>query len=57
MAFTYQESVNKGMPLPCTRYEWITLINSRKVRDICKQIAELDENDPEYNEKKQALKK
>ncbi|MBO4593564.1 MAG: hypothetical protein J5678_05170, partial [Bacteroidaceae bacterium] len=57
MAFTYQESVNKGMPLPCTRYEWITLINSRKVRDICKQIAELDENDPDYNEKKQALKK
>ena len=54
---TYQESVSKGTPKPCTREKWNELIDSPKVKNICKQIASLDVKDPEYAEKKQALKK
>ena len=54
---TYQESVSKGTPMPCTKEKWNELIDSPKVKNICKRIAALDVNDPEYAEKKQALKK
>ena len=54
---TYQESVSKGTPKPCTKEKWNELIDSPKVKNICKRIAALDVNDPEYAEKKQALKK
>ena len=54
---TYQESVSKGTPMPCTREKWNELIDSPKVKNICKQIASLDVTDPAYAEKKQALKK
>ena len=54
---TYQESVSKGTPKPCTREKWNELIDSPKVKNICKQIASLDPNAEDYNDRKQALKK
>jgi len=43
--------------MPCTREKWNELIDSQKVMNICKAIEALDVNDPDYNDKKQALKK
>ena len=54
---TYQESVSKGTPKPCTVEKWNELIDSPKVKNICKQIAALDPNAADYNDRKQALKK
>ncbi|MBO7545167.1 MAG: hypothetical protein J6T19_00445 [Paludibacteraceae bacterium] len=54
---TYQESVSKGTPKPCTREKWNELIDSPKVKNICKQIAGLDPNAEDYNDRKQALKR
>ena len=55
--FTYQESVSKGTPMPCTRAKWNELIDSPKVKNICKAISELDSEAADYNDRKQALKK
>ena len=55
--FTYQESVSKGTPMPCTREKWAELIDSPKVMNICKAIAGLDPEAVDYNDRKQALKK
>ena len=53
----YQESVSSGSPLPLSKEKWDELIDSPAVRNICKQIAELDASAADYNERKQALKK
>ena len=53
----YQESVSSGSPLPLSKEKWDELIDSPAVRNICKQIAELDATAADYNERKQALKK
>ncbi len=54
---TYQNSVSSGKPETLTKEKWNGLIDSPKVRSICKAIARLDVNSPEYNDRKQALKK
>jgi len=54
---TYQKSVSCGQPEVLTKEKWNELIDSKKVKNICKQIAALDVTDPEYQEKKQALKR
>ena len=55
--FCYQESVSKGTPKPCTIDIFNELIDSPKVKNICRAIAGLDSNAPDYNDRKQALKK
>jgi len=55
--FCYQESVSKGTPKPCTIDIFNELIDSPKVKNICRAIAALDSNAPDYNDRKQALKK
>ncbi len=55
--FCYQEKVNAGVPQVCTPEKWDELIDSPEVKDICKQIVELDPNAEGYNDRKQALKK
>ena len=55
--FCYQEKVNAGVPQVCTPEKWDELIDSPEVKNICKQIAELDPNAEGYNDRKQALKK
>ena len=54
---TYQESVSKGTPIPCTKEKWNELIDSPKVKNICKTIAGLDPEAADYNDRKQTLKK
>ena len=53
----YQEGVSKGQPLPLTRQKWNELIDSPEVTTICQRIAALDCNAPDYNDRKQALKR
>lgn len=53
----YQESVSSGQPLPLTKEKWDELIDSPAVKNICNQIAALDSAEPDYNDRKQALKK
>ena len=53
----FQEGVNAGTPKPCTIEQLNALLDSPQVAQICKQIAELDPNSPDYNDRKQALKK
>ena len=55
--FCYQESVSKGTPKPCTIDIFNELIDSPKVKNICRAIAGLDPNADDYNDRKQALKK
>ena len=55
--FCYQEKVNAGVPQVCTPEKWDELIDSPEVKNICKQIAELNPTDEDYNDRKQALKK
>ena len=55
--FTYQESVSKGTPKPCTIEIFNGLIDSPKVINICAAIAKLDPAAEDYNDRKQALKK
>ncbi len=55
--FQYQEKVNAGVPLLCTPEIWDSLIDSSAVKNICEQIAALDEKATDYAERKQALKK
>ena len=54
---SYQESVTKGTPMPCTPEIWDQLIDSPEVKSICDQIAALDPQTPDYNDRKQALKR
>ena len=54
---SYQESVTKGTPMPCTPEIWDQLIDSPEVKSICDQIAALDTTTPDYNDRKQALKR
>ena len=55
--FCYQESVSKGTPKPCTPEIWDNLIDSPEVSNICRRIAALDPSAPDYNDRKQALKR
>ena len=55
--FCYQESVSKGTPKPCTPEIWDQLIDSPEVKNICSRIAALDPEAPDYNDRKQALKR
>ena len=55
--FQYQESVSKGTPKPCTPEIWDNLIDSPEVSNICRRIAALDPSAPDYNDRKQALKR
>ena len=54
---SYQESVTKGTPMPCTPEIWDQLIDSPEVKSICDQIAALDPAAPDFNDRKQALKR
>jgi len=55
--FQYQEKVNAGAPMLCTKEKWDELIDSPEVSNVCKQIAALDETATDYADRKQALKK
>jgi len=54
---TYQNSVSNGKPEVLTRAKWNELIDSPKVKNICRQIAALDPEAADYNDRKQALKR
>ncbi|MBE6324216.1 MAG: DUF3987 domain-containing protein [Bacteroidales bacterium] len=54
---TYQNSVSSGKPEVLTVEKWNELIDSPKVKNICRAIAALDPNAEDYNDRKQALKK
>ena len=43
--------------MPCTPEIWDQLIDSPEVKSICDQIAALDPQTPDYNDRKQALKR
>ena len=53
----YQQSVTSGQPMPCTPEIWDQLIDSPEVKSVCDQIAALDPTTPDYNDRKQALKR
>ena len=53
----YQQSVTSGQPLPLTPEIWDQLIDSPEVKSVCDQIAALDPTTPDYNDRKQALKR
>ena len=53
----YQQSVTSGQPLPLTKEIWDSLIDSPEVSNLCRRIAALDPTAPDYNDRKQALKK
>ena len=53
----YQDKVNSGTPMPLTKEKWDELLDSPEVKNICAQIAALDETAADYAEQKQALKK
>ena len=55
--FQYQEKVNAGVPKECTPEKWDELIDSPEVKNICEQIAALDETAADYADRKQSLKK
>ena len=55
--FTYQISVTQGFPLPCTEDIWNEIIDRPAVKNLCDQIAALDPAAPDYNDRKQALKR
>ena len=55
--FCYQDKVNAGVPQICTPEIWDKLIDSPEVKNLCDRIAELDPNDENYNDRKQALKR
>ena len=55
--FCYQDKVNAGVPQICTPEIWDKLIDSPEVKSICDQIAALDSTTPDYNDRKQALKR
>ena len=43
--------------MPLTKQIWDQLIDSPEVKNLCDRIAELDPNDENYNDRKQALKR
>ena len=55
--FCYQDKVNAGVPQICTPEIWDQLIDSPEVKSICDQIAALDPSMPDFNDRKQALKR
>ena len=55
--FQYQDKVNAGVPQICTPEIWDQLIDSPEVKSVCDQIAALDPTTPDYNDRKQALKR
>ena len=55
--FQYQDKVNAGVPQVCTPEIWDQLIDSPEVKSICDQIAALDPVAPDFNDRKQALKR
>ena len=55
--FQYQDKVNAGVPQVCTPEIWDQLIDSPEVKSICDLIAALDPSTPDYNDRKQALKR
>ena len=55
--FQYQDKVNAGVPQVCTPEIWDQLIDSPEVKSICDQIAALDPTTPDYNDRKQTLKR
>ena len=54
---SYQQSVSSGQPMPLTKEIWDQLIDSPAVINICLEIARLDPQAEDYNDRKQALKK
>ena len=54
---TYQLSVTQGFPLPCTEDIWNEIIDRPAVKNICDQIAALDPEAPDFNDRKQTLKR
>ena len=54
---TYQNKVNMGEPQVLTVEKWHELIDSPKVKNICRAIAGLDPNAEDFGDRKQALKK
>ncbi len=54
---TYQQSVTSGQPLPLTPEKWNELIDSPQVINTCARIAALNPDAPDYNDRKQALKR
>ena len=55
--FQYQDKVNAGVPQVCTPEIWDQLIDSPEVKSVCDQITALDTSAPDYNDRKQALKR
>ena len=55
--FQYQEKVNAGVPMLCTKEKWDELLDRPAVKNICDQIAALDPAAPDFNDRKQALKR
>jgi len=55
--FQYQDKVNAGVPQVCTPEIWDSLIDSPVVANTCAAIAALDPEAPDYNDRKQALKR
>lgn len=55
--FTYQLSVTQGFPLPCTEDIWNEIIDRPAVKNICDQIAALNPEAPDFNDRKQSLKR
>ena len=55
--FCYQDKVNAGVPQVCTPEIWDQLIDSPEVKSICDQTAALDTTTPDFNDRKQALKR
>jgi len=55
--FCYQLSVTQGFPLPCTEDIWNEIIDRPAVKNICDQIAALNPDAPDFNDRKQALKR
>ncbi len=54
---SYQNKLTSGQPMPLTKQIWDKLIDSPEVKNLCDRIAELDPNDENYNDRKQALKR
>ena len=55
--FCYQQSVSKGAPQLCTPEIWDSLIDSPAVINTCAAIAALNPEAPDFNDRKQALKR
>ncbi len=54
---SYQKSVTSGQPQPLTKAIWDRLIDSPEVKNICDRIAALNPDAPDFNDRKQALKR